>query len=105
MKAIYLVAGFGVALFSTPLFAEDTAQAKQFNKLDKDNDGSITMYEAKEHVDMLKSWEDFDKNANGKLEFSEFSAFEARSDQTSKKAKTFVPPENNDDYDLGAAPF
>lgn len=105
MNAIYLVAGFGVALFSTPLFADDTSQAQQFIKLDKNNDGFISIAEAKGHQDILKNWRNIDKNTNGKLELSEFNAFEIQRDQDGTKAKTFEPPENNDEYDLGSAPF
>ena len=105
MKAIHLIAGLGVILISIPLYAEDASQAKQFSNLDKDNDGYVSINEAEGQLDLLKSWVDIDKDTDGKLEFSEFSAFETRSEQDSTKAKTFVPPENGDDYDLGSAPF
>ena len=106
MKAIHLVTGLGVILISILSYAEDASQVKQFNNLDKDSDGYISIKEAKDQLNMLKSWVEIDKNTNGKLEFSEFSAFEIRNEQEgSSKAKTFVPPENNDDYDLGSAPF
>ena len=98
MKAIYLVAGFGVALFSTPLFAEDTAQAKQFNKLDKDKDGYISQQEAKSDKRLSDQWDTADADSDGKLEMSEFSAFETG------KAADFTPPDDPDAPGMGAAP-
>lgn len=106
MKAINFLAGIGAVLIILPLYAEDASQATQFSNLDKDNDGYVSINEAEGHLDMLRNWVDIDKDTNGKLEFSEFSAFETMSEQEGTKAKTFVPPENNEeDYGIGAAPF
>jgi len=105
MKAINFFAGLGALLIVLPTYAEDATQAAQFSHLDKDNDGYVSIPEAEGHLDMLRNWVDIDKDTNGKLEFSEFSAFETKSEQSSEKAKTFVPPENEGDYGVGAAPF
>jgi Ca2+-binding EF-hand superfamily protein len=105
MRAINFLAGLILVLITIPSSAEDASQATQFSNLDKDNDGYVSINEADGHLDMLRHWVDIDKDTNGKLEFSEFSAFETMDEQNSQKAKTYVPPENNDDYDLGAAPF
>ena len=109
MKAFNFLAGIGAVLIIASSFAEDASQATQFSNLDTDNDGYVSINEAEGHLDMLRNWVDIDKDTNGKLEFSEFSAFETMtekdSEKSSTKAKTFVPPENEGDYGFGAAPF
>ena len=105
MKAINFVAGFGAVLMVSSLCAEGESQAELFSSLDKDNDGYVSINEADGQLDMLRHWVDIDKDTNGKLGFSEFSAFETQSEEDSHKAKTFVPPEEEDDYTLGAAPY
>jgi Ca2+-binding EF-hand superfamily protein len=105
MKAINLIAGLGAVLLSMPSMAEEMSQAEQFSKLDKDNDGYVSINEATGHNEMLKKWVDIDKDENGKLEFSEFSAFETMSEEDPNKAKSFEPPTNEDEPEIGAAPF
>ena len=57
--------------------AEDTGTTKaMFNKLDKNHDGYISQDESKADADLSLNWKSADKNRDGKLEESEFSAFE-----------------------------
>ena len=105
MKTINFLAGLGAVILAMPSFAEDASQAKQFSSLDKDNDGYVSINEAEGQLDMLRSWVDIDKDSNGKLEFSEFSAFETMSEQDSQKAKTFEPLQDEDEPGIGAAPL
>jgi len=76
-------------LMSNVALAESNVDT-EFNALDQDGDGSISINEASGRLDLLKKWVDADTNADGKLERSEFSAFEEL------PAKTFEPvqPEN-----------
>lgn len=52
-----------------------SAQA-MFNKLDTNQDGYISQDEAKADTQLSKNWSDADLNKDGKVEESEFSAFE-----------------------------
>ena len=57
--------------------AENTGTTKaMFNKLDKNHDGYISQDESKADADLSLNWKSADKNRDGKLEESEFSAFE-----------------------------
>jgi Ca2+-binding EF-hand superfamily protein len=105
MKAINFLAGLGAVILAMPSLAEDASQAWQFSDLDKDNDGYVSIIEAEGQLDMLRNWVDIDKDSNGKLEFSEFSAFETRSEQDSQKAKSFEPLQDEDEPEIGAAPL
>lgn len=60
--------------------ADDSATQEQFKKLDTDMNGSISIEEATGQTQMLRNWTDIDKNKDGVLEMSEFSAFEASQD-------------------------
>ena len=105
MKASNVIAGIGTVLIAMPSFAGDASQAKQFSSLDVDNDGYVSIMEADGQLEMLKNWVDIDKDSNGKLEFSEFSAFETMSAEDSQKAKSFEPPQDEDEPGIGAAPL
>lgn len=47
-----------------------------FNKLDENNDGRISLQEAEAKPDLAQSFKRFDDNHNGKLDKGEFSRFE-----------------------------
>jgi hypothetical protein len=85
-----------LVLFSTTVFATDEKTSAEFTKLDASGDGSISVMEAQGHIDLLRKWVDVDKNADGALDISEFSAFESQ--------EAYVPNEDDDRPDLGAAP-
>ena len=80
---------FAVLMLSGVAIAE-TNPEKDFKALDKDGDGYISINEATGRLDLLRAWVNADKNADGQLEMTEFSAFEV------PPAATFEPvnPEN-----------
>lgn len=67
--------------------AEPTDAKNRFRSLDSDNNGYLSIGESAQRSDLLLKWETTDKNADGKLESSEFSAFEE------EPARDFVPIE------------
>lgn len=76
LMAMAIVAGslllpMGVSAADDP----GTTQA-MFDKLDKNHDGYISQEESKADTDLSMHWTAADKNKDGKLEESEFSAFE-----------------------------
>ncbi|WP_455203202.1 EF-hand domain-containing protein [Kaarinaea lacus] len=87
-------------LYSMALYA-GTDENMSFSTLDSNNDGYISITEAEGQLGMLRKWVDIDKDVDGQLGVSEFSAFE----QSELPAKTYVPPVNPDDVDFGAEPF
>lgn len=85
-RDVFIVAT--VTLFPLSSFgggAMSTTKAT-FNKLDANQDGYISQEEAKVHAELSQGWSDADLNRDGKLEESEFSAFE----ETMESGKTPV---------------
>lgn len=80
------------------LGSESTEQS--FKSLDTNNDGYISQKEAKADPMLSKQWDAADANSDGKVEKSEFSAFEAGT----TPARTYVPEEDYDEPGIGAAP-
>ena len=76
MKAINLIVGLGLILLCLPAFSGDKSEQEKFNRLDTNHDGYVSIEEATGNNDMLGKWTDIDKNSDGQLEYSEFSAFE-----------------------------
>ena len=96
MKAVYLIASAAVML-SLGLSAEEMAGQATFQQLDRDNDGYVSIIEAIGQNELLKQWSNVDTDTDGRLEMTEFSAFE-------EEPATFVPAVDPDDVDIGAAP-
>lgn len=68
--------------------AGDTAQIKErFDKLDANHDGYISQTEARAHERLRERWSVADKDKDGKLEASEFSAFEEHMMQNEMREK------------------
>lgn len=65
-----------------------------FDALDDDRNGYLSQSEASQRPDLKEKWATADKDANGKLDISEFSAFETR----------MVPPDDMESPEIGAAP-
>lgn len=86
-----LVLGLGVI---TVLSAEEV---KTFEELDADSDGYISKNEAKAQKSIEQNWAKADKDMNGRLDISEFSAFES--------IGRYVPPTDREEPEPGAAPF
>ncbi len=53
-----------------------TTQKDRFQNMDTNRDGYITRDEAKNDESLTKKWKDADRNADGTIDASEFSAFE-----------------------------
>lgn len=86
-----LIFGLGVV---TAVSAEEVLT---FEEMDANSDGYISKDEAKAEKKLEKNWTKADKDKNGRLDSSEFSAFEAM-DQ-------YVPPHDREIAEPGAAPL
>lgn len=62
------------ATFLQAAYADANADA--FKKLDKDNNGFITMAEAEASASVAEAFEDGDNNGDKKLDLAEFSSLE-----------------------------
>jgi len=97
MKLLHIAACGAIAV-AFNVFAEQAEQGTSAN-LDKDGDGYISIVEATGHTELLRNWSRLDHDSDGKIELSEFSAFESQE----APAEFFVPPEVSPEP--GAAPF
>jgi Ca2+-binding EF-hand superfamily protein len=77
---------------------EQPASTLTFDELDTNHDGYISKTEASVRKDLTKGWKTADKDKDGKLDVSEFSAFEA------KERYTIEGPEISEP-EPGAAPL
>lgn len=68
-----------------------------FENIDGNADGFISKNEAQVREDLSKEWKNIDKDGDGQLDISEFSAFEGQGDLT--------PPQDPDMGEPGAAPY
>jgi hypothetical protein len=69
----------------------------KFENVDGNADGYISQSEAQVRKDLQDNWKTIDKDSDGKLDISEFSAFEGEGRLT--------PPQDPDMGELGAAPY
>jgi hypothetical protein len=108
-KEIFMKNGLLIAaavIFPLSVYAEgDTPDVlgtpsaqESFNALDTNHDGYISPQEAKADPKLAAQWDMADGNSDGKIEKSEFSAFEAGT------APTYTPEENSDEPSIGAEP-
>ncbi len=96
MKAIYLIAS-GAVVLSLGLSAEEMSSQATFQQLDQNKDGYVSIIEATGQNELLKQWSTVDTDTDGRLEITEFSAFE-------EEPATYSPAVDPDDVDIGAAP-
>jgi Ca2+-binding EF-hand superfamily protein len=89
-------AAIGTIALTFSLSAEEL-KPTTFSIMDKDGDGYISIVEATGNAELIRDWAKFDLDNDGKIEVSEFSAFESKSGG----AENYVPPE---DLEPGAAP-
>lgn len=68
-----------------------------FEELDTDANNFISKDEGKVRTDITKNWKSIDKDDNGKLDVTEYSAYEGKD--------RFSPPEESSVSELGAAPI
>jgi len=94
MKLLNFAAAAAISL-TFSLSAEEV-KTSTFSTMDKDGDGYISIVETN-NEELLRDWAKFDLDSDGKIELSEFSAFESKSGS----AELFVPAE---DPEPGAAP-
>lgn len=95
MKRTINIAAFALGLcVAGGLGAEEV---KMFEDLDADSDGYISKTEAMAQKSIAKNWMKADKDKDGRLDISEFSAFEA--------IEAFVPPDDREISEPGAAPL
>jgi Ca2+-binding EF-hand superfamily protein len=85
----------GTLSLSAPLSAGEYQAT--FEALDADGDGYISNKEAAARKDIDERWVIIDKNSDGQLDITEFSAFESEG--------RFTPPEESEDAGIGAAPY
>ena len=97
MKSRHILLVIFALAVASPVIAEQVDSKKQFRSLDTDNNGFISIIEATGHNELLMKWSETDRNTDGQLEISEFSAFEP--------GQHFVPPDDEAQPDPGAAPF
>lgn len=72
------VCGLTALLVFSPVFAESES-SDAFKQLDVNGDGYISTEEAAGNSELLNQWANVDKNSDGQIEMSEFSAFEEQS--------------------------
>ncbi len=92
------IAVFGAIAVAFNVSAEQTETNTSAN-LDRDGDGYISITEATGHNELLRNWSRLDHDSDGKIELSEFSAFESQE----APAEYFVPPDVSPEP--GAEPF
>ncbi len=68
-----------------------------FENVDGNADGYISKDEAQVREDLSEKWRDIDIDSNGKIDISEFSAFEGKG--------RLIPPQDPDMGEPGAAPY
>jgi Ca2+-binding EF-hand superfamily protein len=90
LKNILIVSVLTVLPVSVYATDVNSTQQKKFSSLDMNHDGYISHEEAAVDKNLTKNWAAADSNEDGKLEASEFSAFEevkAPESDTTTKAK------------------
>lgn len=77
--------GFSLAtLFTSATIAADM-DTVQFESLDQNQDGQLTAEEASRDATLSENWTAVDKDANGAIDKSEFSAFESMLKESGEK--------------------
>jgi len=74
-------------------------QTPDFNQIDSDQDGAITRDEAADVKGLSDKWSDLDENEDGRLNRTEFSAFEKASLQEHSKRLERAADEAEDRID------
>jgi Ca2+-binding EF-hand superfamily protein len=77
------------------LAANSLPYSATFNDVDSNGDGYLNKAEAIERGDLARQWSKIDKDQDGKIDLSEFTAYESTG--------RFSPPEESQ-IEIGAAP-
>ncbi len=72
---------FASLLLGTTVFAGEQAST-QFQQLDENQDGSLSAVEASSDTELSSAWSQVDKDGNGAIDSSEFSAFEMMNEKS-----------------------
>lgn len=75
---------------------EQAVQVKTFDELDTNHDGYISKTESKAYKELNAEWSKADTDKNGKLDVTEFSAFESKG--------RYEPAQESAEPEPGAAP-
>ncbi|MDH5376798.1 MAG: hypothetical protein OEX00_00570 [Gammaproteobacteria bacterium] len=94
-RLLLLLFMFTFALSS--VFAMDDENVGTFESLDRDGNKSISKSEAKRDTALSANWAEADVDRNNQIDSAEFSAFVSKG--------MFVPPEDAEISEPGAAPF
>ena len=89
-KLLLLVSSFFI---SSTIYA---GEVQKFGDIDEDADGYISKMEANDYDELKSNWMKADADKDGKLDVSEFSAFEGMG--------MFQPAEDSSEPEPGAAP-
>jgi hypothetical protein len=84
LSGLLLIATFAVA---------DGKQAKDFDKLDKNQDGVLSAAEASGSADLSTRWTNADMDGSGSIDRAEFSAFETEEVKEGQSDKSMQQPE------------
>jgi len=77
IKPVFIMVVFTCLSAATVLAAEDSDESEmRFQSLDQDQDGHISLYEARDKHRVFHYYQRADKNEDGHLDMTEFSAFE-----------------------------
>lgn len=81
-----------------PLMASsELPESASFEQIDRDNSGSISKAEALRRSDLARYWDDIDTDKDGAINLKEFTAYESEG--------RYMPPEDSQEPELGAAPM
>lgn len=95
--ALLMLAGTATAGEKMMKSDEDEMGDVTFESLDTDGDGYISAEESADYKELNANWDRADANQDGKLDISEFSAFEHEGQMT--------PPQESEVGEPGAAPY
>jgi Ca2+-binding EF-hand superfamily protein len=105
-QSLFFIVGAALALAVGAAYSQDKIGKDQndpgFNKLDKNNDGYISMSEAAANPELAKKFKEADKNNDSKLSRTEYLWAMTKQDAKTAKEKVGDAIERNKDEDKAA---